>query len=349
MSNTLKYVHGSGEDILINGNGFPTPVQKIKEKILAAAAGSPSSAASDNGNRSCISQIGNITNPYTYEIVKESADYILSNTSHRPKIGIICGSGLGPIADLLENKDKFPYGKIPHFPESTVKGHAGQLVIGELGDIPILCMQGRFHFYEGYPLWKVSMPVRVFKLLGIEVLIVTNAAGGLNPEYKVGDVMIIKDHLNFPGMGGDSPLRGPNDERFGTRFPALNNVYDAKLRLLAKQVGNELGMSNFMREGVYTMVGGPSFETVAELRAMKTLGIDAVGMSTIPEVILARHCGMKVFAFSLITNECVTEYDIDGDGATHEEVVETASMRENDLKKFVSQLIPSIHQLHFSN
>jgi len=150
-----------------------------------------------------LGQIGNTVNPYTYEIVKESADFILQRTTHRPKIGIICGSGLGGLADLLQKSDEFPYGEIPHFPTSTVSGHAGKLVIGELSNVPVLCMKGRFHFYEGYPLWKVAMPVRVFKLLGIEVLIVTNAAGGLNTSFKVGDVMLIKDHFNFPGFGGD--------------------------------------------------------------------------------------------------------------------------------------------------
>jgi len=290
-----------------------------------------------------LGQIGNVVSPYTYEIIKESADYILQKTTHRPKIGIICGSGLGNLADLLENADTFPYNQIPHFPVSTVSGHEGKLVVGELLNVPVVCMKGRFHFYEGYPLWKVAMPVRVFKLLGVEILIVTNAAGGLNSTYKVGDIMLLKDHFNFPGFGGDSALRGPNDERFGPRFPPVNSAYDAKIRSLAKKVAEELDMSSYIREGVYTMVGGPSYETVAELKAMKTLGIDAVGMSTIPEVIVASHCGIKTLAFSLITNECVTGYDGEVD-PSHSEVMEAADKREADLKRFVSHLIPSINE-----
>jgi len=302
--------------------------------------------ANGNGNTPEIplGQLGNVVNPYTYEIVKESADFILSRTQHRPKIGIICGSGLGGLADLLENKDEFPYENIPHFPVSTVHGHAGKLVLGEMGNVPVLCMQGRFHYYEGYPLWKVAMPVRVFKLLGVEIIIVTNAAGGLHKDFKVGDVMFIKDHLNFITFGGDSALRGPNDEKFGQRFIPLNSAYDSKLRLLAKQVATELQM-DFIRDGVYAMVGGPSFETTAELRALRALGVDAIGMSTIPEVVTAQHCGMKTFAFSLITNECITEYDMDQE-ASHAEVLETAEMRQGDLKRFVSRLIPSIHELY---
>jgi len=295
-----------------------------------------------------LGKFGNTQNPYTYEIIAESAQYILDRTSLRPKIGIICGSGLGGLADLLEQKQDFPYEKIPHFPVSTVAGHAGKLVVGQMADVPVICMQGRFHMYEGYPLWKCSMPVRVFKLMGIDTLIVTNAAGGLNKKYKVGDIMIIKDHLNLPGFGGETALRGPNEERFGPRFPAMNTAYNPKLRLIAKQVASELGMDNFMREGVYTMVGGPAYETVAELKAMEALGVDAVGMSTIPEVMAARHCGLRCFAFSLITNKCITEYD-SKEEATHEEVQETAAMRQLDLQKFVTRLIPAIRQMQRDN
>jgi purine-nucleoside phosphorylase len=243
----------------------------------------------------------------------------------------------------MKNKVEFPYGEIPHFPVSTVAGHAGKLVVGHLAEVPIVCMQGRFHFYEGYPLWKCAMPVRVLKLMGIEVLIVTTAAGGLNEEYKVGDVMIIKDHINFPGFAGHHPLVGPNDERFGTRFPPMNTAYDKDLRILAKQVTAELGMSDFVREGVYTMVGGPNFETVAELRMLRMLGVDAVGMSTVPEVITARHCGMRILGFSLITNEAITEYDVEEE-ASHEEVVETGQRRQEDLKRFMTYLIPCIQR-----
>jgi len=320
---------------LSNGEGnFQSVIKTSKECIIQNCEGE-------------ISKLGNIVNPYTYEIVKESADYILSKTKHRPKIGIICGSGLGGLASLLKNENRFPYSEIPHFPKSTVIGHSGQLVIGDLGNVPVVCMQGRFHLYEGYPLWKVSMPVRVFKLMGIEILIVTNAAGGLNPKYNVGDIMFLKDHLNFPGMGGDSPLRGANDERFGPRFPAVNTAYDGKLRQLAKKIASELSMDSYVHEGVYTMVGGPAYETVTELRALKLLGADAVGMSTIPEVIVARHCGIRCFSFSLITNKCITDHDVEEE-ASHEEVVDTANKREKDLNKFINTLIPSIAQMQLT-
>lgn len=298
---------------------------------------------SDPTNGVPLSEFGNVVNPYTFEVLNESAQFILDRVRFRPRVAIICGSGLGSLADVLENKVEFPYGEIPHFPTSTVPGHAGKLVVGELAQVPIVCMQGRFHFYEGYPLWKCAMPVRVMKLMGIEVLIVTNAAGGLNSSYKVGDVMIIKDHINFPGFAGHHALTGPNDNRFGTRFPPMNNAYDKQLRILAKQVASELGMDDFIQEGVYTMLGGPNFETVAELRALRMLGVDAVGMSTIPEVITGLHCGMRCFAFSLITNEAITEYDVDEE-ASHEEVVETGNRRQEDLKKFITYLIPCIER-----
>jgi len=291
---------------------------------------------------------GNIANPYTYEVLSETVQYITDRINILPKIAIICGSGLGSLATILDEKIDFPYEEIPHFPQSTVPGHAGKLVVGKMGKVPVICMQGRFHYYEGYPLWKCAMPIRVFKLLGVEMLIVTNAAGGLNPDYKVGDIMLIKDHINFPGFAGESFLRGPNDERFGPRFVAMNTAYDLDLRKLGKAVASELGMSEFFHEGVYTMVGGPVFETVAELRLMKILGIDAVGMSTVPEVIAARHCGIKCFGFSLITNECITSYDTD-DEPDHEEVMEAARGRQNDLIRFVSAFVDTVKTTHFDN
>lgn len=286
-------------------------------------------------------QVDSTNQPYTYEIIEQSSRYLLERTRHRPKIGIICGSGLGGLADLLKEKDVFPYEEIPNFPSSTVPGHAGRMVIGLLNDVPVMCMQGRFHCYEGYPLWKCAMPVRVMKLVGVSHLIVTNAAGGLNPAYKVGDIMILKDHINMQGFAGDSPLTGRNDERFGPRFPALNNSYDLRLRQLAKQVSLEIGIQQYIREGVYVMLGGPAYETVAELRLLRMLGVDAVGMSTVPEVIVARHCGMTVFSFSLITNECITDYDADRE-ANHEEVIDTANKRQNDLNLFAGRMVSAI-------
>jgi len=288
---------------------------------------------------------GNVTNPYSLEVLNESAQYILNRINIRPRIAIICGSGLGTLADAVEDKVEFPYNEIPHFPVSTVPGHAGKLVVGHLGQVPVVCMKGRFHFYEGYPLWKCAMPVRVMKLMGIEILIATNAAGGLNPDYNVGDVMILKDHVNFPGFAGHHALTGPNDDRFGTRFPPMNQAYDKNLRALAKQVAEELGMEDFIRDGVYAFLGGPSFETVAELRLLRMVGVDAVGMSTVPEVITARHCGMRCLSFSLITNEAITDYDVEAE-ASHEEVVETGMRRQEDLNKFVQHLIPCLAREH---
>lgn len=275
---------------------------------------------------------------FEYEEILESADFVLNKTKHRPKIGIICGSGLGGLAAQLEDSDEMPYEAIPNFPVSTVEGHAGKMILGLLNGVPVTCMQGRFHAYEGYPLWKCAMPVRVMKLMGVEQIIVTNAAGGLNKDYSVGDIMIIKDHVNMQGFAGDSPLRGRNDERFGPRFPSLNNAYDRDLRKLAKETAEQIGLSDVVKEGVYVMLGGPTYETVAELMLLRILGVDAVGMSTVPEVVVARHCGLKVFAFSLITNKCITEYESEA-SANHEEVIECANARQKDLQELVKQMV----------
>lgn len=278
---------------------------------------------------------------HKYEDIEHSAGYILEKTKHRPVIGIICGSGLGGLADLLEDKDAFPYEDIPHFPVSTVPGHAGRMVLGLLSDVPVICMQGRFHCYEGYALSKCAMPVRVMKLIGVTHLIVTNAAGGLNPSYNIGDIMILKDHINLQGFAGDSPLKGRNEEKFGPRFLALNNTYDPRLRQMALECAKDIGIGEHIHEGVYVMLGGPTYETVAELRLLRMLGVDAVGMSTVPEVIVARHCDMTVFSFSLITNECITEYETDKE-ANHAEVMETANMRKNDLNNLISRIVSSM-------
>ncbi|KAL0109284.1 hypothetical protein PUN28_014403 [Cardiocondyla obscurior] len=224
---------------------------------------------------------------YTFETLQESAQYLLDRVKIRPKIGIICGSGMGSyeqnelcpgsLAESLMDKQYFPYEEIPHFPVSTVKGHTGQMVFGYLQGVPVMCMQGRFHYYEGYPLWKCSMPVRVMKLIGVTHLIATNAAGGLNPTYKVGDIMIMKDHVNMMGFAGNNPLQGPNDDRFGPRFPPMNKAYNALLRKIGRQVAEEMGISDIVHEGVYTCLGGPNFETVAELKMLRMVGVDAVG------------------------------------------------------------------------
>ncbi|KAK6467769.1 purine nucleoside phosphorylase-like [Huso huso] len=278
---------------------------------------------------------------YTYEEYKVTADWLLANTEHRPLIAIICGSGLGGLAEILKDQKVFSYSDIPNFPQSTVHGHAGRLVFGTLKGKSCVCMQGRFHLYEGYPIWKVTFPIRIFRLLGVETAIVTNAAGGLNEDYKVGDIMLIKDHLNMPGFAGNNPLVGPNDERFGLRFPCMSDAYDRDLRKLAKTVARDLGYSDFLKEGVYCVLGGPSFETIAECNMLKRLGADAVGMSTVHEVIVARHCGMRVFGLSLITNKAVMDYNSESK-ANHEEVLQTGRERASQLEEMISRLVEGI-------
>jgi len=222
-----------------------------------------------------------------------------------------------------------------------VAGHVGRLLLGELSGVAVVIMQGRFHSYEGYELWKCAMPVRVMRLLGVEHLLVTNAGGGLNPAFNVGDIMILKDHINLPGFACNHPLRGPNDERFGPRFFPCNDLYNHTYRNMARKVARDLNLEGIVRQGVYTMVGGPNYETVAELKMLRELGVDSVGMSTIPETIVAHHCGMKVFACSLITNMCIVEYGT-GIETNHEEVIEVGKKRADDMKDFISKMVVSI-------
>lgn len=286
-------------------------------------------------------------NTYTYECLDKTAQYLLERVPFRPRIGIICGSGMGEywnkgsLADALTSPLVFPYESIPNFPLSTVEGHVGQLVFGYLAGVPVVCMQGRFHYYEGYPLWKCAMPVRVMKLVGVTHLIATNAAGGLNKSYKVGDIMLVRDHINMMGFAGNNPLQGPNDIRFGPRFPPMNTAYDRNYIKKARLIAAEEGLGDAVHEGVYTCLGGPNFETVAELKMLGMLGVDAVGMSTVHEVITARHCNMTVFAFSLITNMCITDDDC-YDEANHEEVMDVGKVREEVLKRFVARIVDFI-------
>ncbi|KAK6291891.1 hypothetical protein J4Q44_G00376760 [Coregonus suidteri] len=279
------------------------------------------------------SSTGNI-----YEDCKATANWLLAQTSVRPLVGIVCGSGMGGLADMLKDQVAFNYKDIPNFPQSTVDGHAGRLVFGMLKGRPCVCMQGRFHLYEGYAIQKITLPMRIFSLLGVETVILTNAAGALNQDFKVGDIMIMKDHINMPGFAGNNPLAGPNDERFGVRFPCMSDAYNRELQQLAVDVGQELGYGDFLREGVYCVLGGPSFETIAECRMLHKLGADAVGMSTVHEVIVARHCGMRVFALSLISNKSVMDYDSE-EKANHKEVLETAQHRAIQLQKLVSTMV----------
>jgi purine-nucleoside phosphorylase len=236
-----------------------------------------------------------------YDQVLEAVQAIQTRTSLKPEVGVILGSGLGDLATEIAEPAIVPYTDIPHFARSTVIGHAGRLIIGLLENVPVVAMQGRFHLYEGYPLLVLTLPVRVMRQLGAHTLIVTNAAGGVNPAYRPGDFMLIRDHINMPGLAGANPLLGPNDERFGERFPALANAYSAQLRALAHSIAAS-SPEIMLHEGVYTMVGGPNYETGAELRFLRAVGTDAVGMSTVPEVVVARHAGMQVLGLSLITN-----------------------------------------------
>ncbi|XP_043953246.1 purine nucleoside phosphorylase 5a [Gambusia affinis] len=277
----------------------------------------------------------------SYEDYKATADWLLEQTDMRPTVGIVCGSGLGGLADLLKDQVAFNYKDIPNFPQSTVHGHAGRLVFGTMKGRPCVCMQGRFHLYEGYPIQKITLPMRIFKLLGVQTVVITNAAGGLNQDFKVGDIMIIKDHINLPGFAGNNPLVGPNDERFGVRFPCMSDAYNRDLQQLAMEVGQELGYGDFLKEGVYCVLAGPSFETIAECRMLHMLGVDAVGMSTVHEVIVARHCGMRVVALSLITNLAVMDYDSE-EKANHEEVLQTGKQRAEQMERLVSSLVNRI-------
>ncbi|WP_223702477.1 purine-nucleoside phosphorylase [Sutcliffiella deserti] len=265
------------------------------------------------------------------EALKQAADYISSKINQQPKIGLILGSGLGVLAEEIQNPVTIPYGEIPGFPVSTVEGHAGQLVIGELEGKDVVAMQGRFHFYEGYSMEKVTFPVRVMKYLGVEKLIVTNAAGGVNESFEAGDLMIINDHINNMGT---NPLIGPNDSDMGARFPDMSQAYCKELRKLAKNTAENLGLK--VQEGVYVGNTGPSYETPAEVRMLRTLGGDAVGMSTVPEVIIAQHSGMKVLGISCISNMAAGILD---QPLTHDEVMETTEMVKANFLQFVKTIV----------
>jgi purine-nucleoside phosphorylase len=256
----------------------------------------------------------NDINANNYDDVEQLAQLVRKVTQHRPTIGIVCGSGLGKIAQLLTKQDVLPYENLPNFPVSTVAGHAGRFVFGELEGKTIACMQGRVHPYEGYDLAKAALPIRLMKLLGVETVILTNAVGGLNRTYKTGDMVALKDHIFLPGLAGYSPLRGPNDERFGPRFLTMANAYDRRLRKLALETASELGVN--LHEGTYIMCGGPQFETPAENRFLQTLGGDVVGMSVAHETIVARHCGLNVLGLSLVTN--MSEMKDTDDDSVHE-------------------------------
>ena len=273
----------------------------------------------------------------TLEQIDQAADAVRAKTSYKPRIGMILGSGLNGLADSVQKADFIPYSDLPNWPVSTVHGHAGRLVIGELEGQPVLVMQGRTHFYEGYSMSQITLPVRVMLRLGIEIMVVTNAAGGINPEFVPGDVMLITDNLNLVGMAGANPLMGPNIEELGPRFPDMSRSYDIDLMATARKVASENEVA--IREGVYAGLSGPSFETPADLRFLHMAGADAVGMSTVPEVIVARHGGMRVLGFSGISNKA----NLDGSTiTTHEEVIEAGQVITPKIETIIRGVLRSL-------
>jgi purine-nucleoside phosphorylase len=274
---------------------------------------------------------------FTLAEIDEVTNFVRNLTQYQPKIGLILGSGLGDLAKSIENPDFIPYKDIPSWPKSTVHGHSGQLVIGKLEGQTVIVMQGRAHYYEGYSMAEVTLPVRVMKRLGVEILIVTNAAGAINPDYEPGDVMFLSDHIAMIAMAGNNPLRGPNIEEFGPRFPDMSQPYDAKLQNLAKSVAEKANIDT--HKGVYISLSGPSFESPADLRFLRTIGADAVGMSTVPEVIVARHASMRVLGISGISNKA----NLDGSTmTTHEEVLEAGNVLVPKLTTIIRGFIASL-------
>lgn len=266
--------------------------------------------------------------------IKEAAQFLNEKLDRAPEIGLILGSGLGVLADEVENAVSIPYETIPHFPVSTVEGHAGELVIGTLSGKTVAAMKGRFHFYEGYTFEEVTFPVRVMKALGIETIIVTNAAGGVNESFQPGDLMLISDHLNL--MGGN-PLIGKNDPALGVRFPDMSVAYSRELRQLAKGAAERIGLR--VQEGVYAGNTGPVYETPAEVRMARVLGADAVGMSTVPEVIVARHSSMDVLGISCISNMAAGILD---QPLAHDEVIETTEKVRAEFLAYVKEIVQSL-------
>lgn len=269
-----------------------------------------------------------------YEQVQEAAASIQLKIEEAPEVGLILGSGLGLLTDLIEQPVTLPYKEIPHFPQSTVEGHAGELLIGKIAGRTVITMKGRFHMYEGYGPELTAFPVRVMRALGVQKLLVTNAAGGINTSYQAGTLMLISDHLN---MTGRNPLLGANDDRFGTRFPDMSKVYSAGLRNIAKEVAKQQGVT--LQEGVYVGSLGPTYETPAEIRMFRTLGGDAVGMSTVSEVIVAQHAGMEVLGISCISNMAAGILDRP---VTHDEVLETTKQVRDKFLKLVVDIIPKM-------
>lgn len=276
-----------------------------------------------------------MSNKSIYKKAKKAAEFISTKMKKRqPRVAVVLGSGLGGVADAIHNKIEIHYGDIPNFPIATVEGHAGRLIIGSLGGTEVLLMKGRFHFYEGYSMREITLPVRVFSLLGVQSLVLTNAAGGTSAHLVPGTLMLITDHIN---LMGDNPLRGRNEDKFGLRFPDMTDVYTFAYRELAKETAREIGVN--LAEGVYLALRGPIYETPAEVRMMRNLGGDALGMSTVPEAIVARHCGMKVLAFSCITNYAA---GMSGEEINHLEVMDVGEKTGKQLAELIVHLVPRL-------
>ena len=274
---------------------------------------------------------------YSIEVMDRIADEIRSRITLEPRIGLILGSGLGLLSESIQEPIIIPYHDLPGWPLSTVEGHAGELIIGKLEEKDVLVMNGRIHFYEGYEMSQVTLPIRVMQRLGIEIIIVTNAAGGINQDFTPGNPMLITDHLNLLGMAGVNPLRGPNLDEFGLRFPDMSQAYDRKLIELARNVAKDLDIT--IHEGIYVCLAGPTFETPADLRFLQKVGVDAVGMSTVPEVIVANHGGQRVLGISGITNKSY----LYGEGeTTHEEVMETGKILAPKMMKLIKGILKAL-------
>jgi purine-nucleoside phosphorylase len=263
---------------------------------------------------------------------EKAAQFILARTKLRPKIALVLGSGLGAFADEFASATRIPYAKIPHFPQSTAIGHAGRLVIGKVGDVAVAGMQGRVHLYEGYPVKDVAFPIRVFARMGVKAVILTNAAGGINLNYSQGCLVVLRDHINLQGA---NPLIGPNDDRFGVRFPDMTHAYDCEFRRFVAEEGKKLALN--LHEGVYLALAGPNYETPAEIHSFRTIGADLVGMSTVPEVIAARHSGIRVLGISCVTNMAA---GITGAPLTAEEVLETGARVKTQFIALLKAVIP---------
>ncbi len=274
---------------------------------------------------------------FTLEQIDQVANAVRSKLTVSPRVGLILGSGLNDLAASVQNAITIPYRDLPNWPVSTVEGHVGRLVVGELEGQSVFVMQGRVHYYEGYSMGQVTLPVRVMQRLGLEIMFVTNAAGGVNPDFIPGDVMLITDNLNLMGMSGLNPLMGPNLDELGPRFPDMSQAYDKELSATARKVSKEHGIT--LREGVYCGLSGPSFESPADLRFLRQAGTDAVGMSTVPEVIVARHGGLRVLGLSGISNKA----NLDGSTVTtHQEVIEAGKMITPKMEKIIRGVLKSL-------